>query len=44
MIKDRSKNGLFDCSIIYCDVVEMTRVELVSENNFTKASTSVVSG
>ena len=41
MIKDRSKNGLFDCSVVCCDVVEMTGVEPVSENIFTPASTSV---
>ena len=38
---DHFASGHFDCSVVCCDVVEMTGVEPVSENIFTPASTSV---
>ena len=38
---DHLKSGHFDCSVVCCDVVEMTGVEPVSENIFTPASTGV---
>ncbi len=41
MRNDRSYSGHFDYSLFYCDMVEMTGVEPVSENIFTPASTSV---
>ncbi len=40
MKKDRSKNGLLDCSVVCCDVVEMRRIELLSENTAGSGSPS----
>ena len=44
MKNDHFVSGHFDCSVVYCDVVELTRVELVSENKSTWTSTSVGNG
>ena len=40
MRNDHSKSGHFDCSVVCCDVVELTRIELVSENKSTRVSPS----
>ncbi len=42
MKKDRSKNGLFGCSVVCCDVVEARGIEPLSENLSIPGTTSVV--